>query len=204
VELSKSEKLRRLMLLGACQPAYAAVLRRQAVLDTDFVSEIDPVYDIWLTYQVIMRGEGLVYVPERLTNYRVWGGSLTAVGYAEQVDAVFGHVIAANGDLVDLVDAIVVDWARDRFQRGWDALDDPSRRRWSQRELRRATPGLSGPKLLAATVAGHSELGWRAAGAARAGVRALRARLQPGRLDSSGLPADHMEPLDEARKLVSS
>ena len=200
LDLPREELLRCAVLRGASQPAYAGVVRRRAILNTRFPPEVDPLYDLWLNYSVVMRGEGLAYVPERLTNYRVWPGSITAVGYGDELDAAYHHIIAENAELTDLVDDIERDWSSERFRRGWNALDDPTRKTWAQAELRRATPGLSGPRWLAAEAAGRSELGWHTARLARAGVRYVRGR-RSDLLDSSGLPVGHMTPTDEAMRL---
>ena len=201
VDGSYADRLRVVAVWGSPQPAYAAVLRRQAVIDTVFPTEVDPVYDLWLTYQVMRRGEGLYYVPERLTNYRVWNGSLTAAGYGEAVDAILGHVVAENLDAGPVLDEIERAWALDRYRRGWRSLDDPAARAYSQAELRRSAPGLSGMRWLLAEAAARSDIGWHAVRLARSGVRSLREQFRSGQLDSSRLPQTHMEPSDDAKRL---
>jgi glycosyltransferase involved in cell wall biosynthesis len=183
-----AERLRVMVLQSAPQPAYAAVLRRQAVVDTDFPPDIEPIYDLWLNYRICTRGEGFYYVPERLTHYRVWGGSLTAGGFGSGQDAVLGRIIGENQGLGDVLDAFEAEWAAARFSRARDLLGDPSQRDLSQRQFRLATPHLHGTRWLAAEVAGRSSLGWKAIGLARRATTDLRTRLRPERLREGGVP----------------
>ena len=199
---SYADGLRMVAVQGAPQPAYAAVLRRQAVLDSNFPDEVAPIYDIWLSYQVLRRGEGMYYVPERLTNYRVWHGSLTAAGYGESVDAVLGHVVAENLDAGPVLDEIERSWALDRYRRGWSSLDDPAARADSQAELRRAASGLSGVRWLLAETAARSDIGWHAVRLARSGVRSVRSRAFPHH-HGDGVPERFNEPSDGAKRLHS-
>jgi glycosyltransferase involved in cell wall biosynthesis len=193
-----AEELRLIAVKGAVQPAYAAVLRRQAVLDTDFPDGIAPIYDLWLAYHSLRRGEGFAYVPERLTNYRVWGGSLTAQGYASGQDVVFSRIVAENLDVVPVIDELQAEWARTRFDRARDAMADRSAIVESQREFRLATPYLSGRSLAIAEIAGRARVGWHAVRLARAGARAVRHRLRPEALGASGLPEHAVRPSDTA------
>ena len=91
------------------------MLRREAILDTEFPDDITPIYDLWLCLPgCSRRGEGFYYVPERLTNYRVWGGSLTAAGYGPGTDSVLHHIVAENGDAGAVLDEIEAAWALER------------------------------------------------------------------------------------------
>ena len=79
------------------QPALCAVIRRQAVLDTFFPDQISPVYDLWLSYQIVRRGEAFYFHPERLTDYRWHSGSSTSVGsWTGAEDEIFRRIIAEN------------------------------------------------------------------------------------------------------------
>ena len=189
-----ADGLRMVVIANSPQPAYAAVLRRESVLMTEFPSDIAPIYDLWLSYRMLSRGEGFYYIPEPLTNYRVWGGSLTAAGYATGLDSVFHRIVAENRDAGPVLDEIEVAWAHERFGRGRDLLADPSRREESMRDLRLAAPHLTGTSWVLAEVAGRSSLGWDAARLARAGVRGVRRRVRPGALSSSGLREEHVRP----------
>jgi glycosyltransferase involved in cell wall biosynthesis len=180
--------LRVMVLQSAPQPAYAAVLRRQAVMDTVFPPDIEPIYDLWLNYRMCSRGEGFSYVPERLTRYRVWGGSLTAAGFGPGQDAVFGRIIGENQGVGEVLEAFEAEWAAARFSRARDLLGDPAQLELSQRQFRLAAPHLHGAKWLAAEVAGRSTLGWKAIGLARRATADLRTRLHPDRLREGGVP----------------
>ena len=82
---------------GTPQPALCAVIRRQAVLDTFFPDQISPVYDLWLSYQIVRRGEAFYFHPERLTDYRWHSGSSTSVGsWTGAEDEIFRRIIAEN------------------------------------------------------------------------------------------------------------
>ena len=82
---------------NAPQPALCAVIRRQAVLDTFFPDQISPVYDLWLSYQIVRRGEAFYFHPERLTDYRWHSGSSTSVGsWTGAEDEIFRRIIAEN------------------------------------------------------------------------------------------------------------
>lgn len=53
----------------------ASVLRKSAIDWSDFPREMEPAYDLWLGYLASREGAGAYYTPERLTRYRVHGGS---------------------------------------------------------------------------------------------------------------------------------
>ncbi len=201
-EGSRDDALRMVVVRNAPQPAYASVLRRASVLDTTFPPEITPIYDLWLSYRMWSRGEGFFYVPERLTQYRVWSGSVTARGYADGLDGVFAHIVAENIGGGPVLDEIQQEWATRRFDRARDALGDRADRDASRRDFRLASPSLSGPRWLVAEVAGRSTLGWEATRAARAGLRAVRARLRPDRRTTSGLSEHDTRPSERARQLT--
>ena len=186
---------------NAPQPAYAAVLRRESVLSTEFPADITPIYDLWLSYRMLKRGEGFYYLPERLTRYRVWGGSITAAGYGPGLDSVFHHIVAENGDAGAVLDEIEAAWALERYGRGRDLLADPTRRDDSRREFRLATPHLTGRSWILAEIAGRSRLGWETVRWVRSGVRALRRGVRPNALSSSGLREEDVRPNARARAL---
>jgi Glycosyl transferase family 2 len=60
--------------------AQASVIRRAAIDWRDFPVEVDAAWDLWLGYLACRTGKGCYYHPERLTRYRVHGGSVTATG----------------------------------------------------------------------------------------------------------------------------
>jgi len=58
--------------------AMAAVFRRSAVDWNQYSSNVGGTYDYFLSYCLLRNGGKVVYVPERLTEYRVHGGSASA------------------------------------------------------------------------------------------------------------------------------
>jgi glycosyltransferase involved in cell wall biosynthesis len=60
--------------------AQASVIRRSAIDWRDFPAETGSAYDQWLGYLACRSGKACYYHPERLTRYRVHGGSVTVTG----------------------------------------------------------------------------------------------------------------------------
>lgn len=60
--------------------AQASVIRRSMIDWRDFPAEVGGAYDHWLGYLACQSGKACYYLPERLTRYRVHGGSNTASG----------------------------------------------------------------------------------------------------------------------------
>ena len=58
--------------------AQASVIRRDAIDWQDFPVEVGAAWDPWLGYLACRTGKACYYLPERLTRYRVHGGSVTA------------------------------------------------------------------------------------------------------------------------------
>lgn len=64
----------RLAILDLSIPTVmGAVMRRSALALDDFPTDVDPIYDLWLSYQLCRENGGAYYLPERLTYYRVHG-----------------------------------------------------------------------------------------------------------------------------------
>ncbi|MGZ6174552.1 MAG: glycosyltransferase family 2 protein [Candidatus Binataceae bacterium] len=57
--------------------AQASVIRRDAIDWQDFPVEVGAAWDPWLGYLACRTGKACYYLPERLTRYRVHGGSVT-------------------------------------------------------------------------------------------------------------------------------
>jgi len=167
------QTLRLVAVWNAVQPAYAGVLRRRAVVDTEFDDEVGSIYDLWLTYRLASRGEAMYYVPERLTNYRVWEGSLTAAGPARAEDHVFSRIVDECAELHPAVDEVAARWAGLRYGRAGRLMASKDGRDASRAELRAAAPHLHGVHRAVATVAGGSAIGWDAVRLARATSRRL-------------------------------
>lgn len=73
------QPFRRLALVDQAMPVVmASLLRRSAIDLNDFPEQIGGRYDLWLGYLVSRNGEAAWYIPERLSRYRVHGGSATA------------------------------------------------------------------------------------------------------------------------------
>ena len=87
LDLDRAEGLRLVAVWNAPQPAIAAVIRRESVLRTTFPPDTVPLYDIWISYQMVRRGEAFYFVQERLTDYRWHDKQLTAEGFAGPEDA---------------------------------------------------------------------------------------------------------------------
>ena len=58
--------------------AQASVVRQSAIDWRDFPAETGSAYDQWLGYLACRSGKACYYLPERLTRYRIHGGSSTA------------------------------------------------------------------------------------------------------------------------------
>lgn len=160
LDLDLVEALRLVAVWNAPQPAYCAVLRRDAVEATEFPPETDPVYDIWLSYQIARRGESFAYVPERITRYRWHPGSSTVTGWAEPEDEIFSRIIVENPDAGEVVEEIHDYWASIRWGRAVRMMESRATREASRAEFKAAASRLAGPKRVVATMASQSNRGW--------------------------------------------
>ncbi|MEQ1704221.1 MAG: glycosyltransferase, partial [Ilumatobacteraceae bacterium] len=113
--------LRLIAVWNAPQPAYAAVIRRDAVVGIEFPRETDPCHDLWCTYRIWTQGYSFHFVPERLTDYRIHAGNLTNAGFAAAEDFIFGQIVAEQADN-PAVEELQQRWARIRFTRAATAL----------------------------------------------------------------------------------
>jgi glycosyltransferase involved in cell wall biosynthesis len=173
LDVDLSQALQVVAVWNAPQPAFAAVMRRSAVQATEFPPEVDPVYDMWVSYQMVRRGERLFYVPEKLTRYRVWPGSITgSVGFSAPEDVVFGHIVNQNPTLsAEVRTEIRRYWAELRYGRAGKWMADRSHRAASQRELSESAPDLTGARRGIALVGGRSRVAWEVLRFAREGSR---------------------------------
>lgn len=176
LHLDLAEALRLVAVWNAPQPAYCAVLRRDAVMATEFPVSIDPVYDIWLSYQIARRGEGFAYVPGVHTQYRWHGGSSTTSGWAQQEDEIFSRIIVENSALGDVIGEIERYWAHIRWGRGVRMMADSGQTNESRMYLRTAANRLDPGRRLVATAAAHSSATWFALGALRKQTNRVRGR----------------------------
>ncbi len=77
----RHEPLDRLVLVDQAIPlTMGSVIRREGIDWQDFPPETDVVADFWLGYLLVRSGGAAYYEPQRLTRYRVHGGSATAAG----------------------------------------------------------------------------------------------------------------------------
>lgn len=163
--------LRLVAVWNAPQPALCAVIRRQAVLDTYFPDQTSPVYDLWLSYQIVRRGESFFYVPERLTDYRWHSGSSTSVGsWTGAEDEIFRRIIAENPSS-PVVAEVQRYWGSIKWGRAVKLMAAPESKAASRREFRDAAAELPLPKRAVASLAGHSGLAWSALRAVREAKR---------------------------------
>ncbi|MEM7272677.1 MAG: glycosyltransferase [Actinomycetota bacterium] len=163
VDYTRAEGVRLVAVDNAPQPAYAATVRTAAAKAVTYPEDIDPLYDVWLTYALVMAGHPFHYLADRLTNYRVHDASETAVSprFATAEDAFFAHVLDDNADLPETVADVNRYWAWLRWARATKLMHDPDGRQRSQHELAVAGPHLATPaRRLVAKAAGRSSLAW--------------------------------------------
>ncbi len=173
MQLPLADGLRLVAVWNAPQPAICAVMRRSAVLETFFPDDISPVYDLWLSTQLVERGEALYYVPERLTDYRWHSGSSTAAGWYRPEDEIFRGIVERHREL-PVAAEVRRYWASIQWGRGVRLMADPATKADSRRELRAAADALPPAKKAVAHVAGRSGLAWD-------GLRKVRQRRVAGR-----------------------
>lgn len=176
LDLDLAAALRLVAVWNAPQPAYCAILRQSAVLDTPFPAAIDPVYDIWLSYQIARRGEAFAFAPGIHTRYRWHAGSSTFTGWAAQEDEIFSRIIVENRGLGEVIDEIERYWAHIRWGRGVRLMGDAERTTESRVYLRAAANRLDPARRIVASAAGHSAASWSALGALRRQAHKVRGR----------------------------
>ncbi|MEL7157732.1 MAG: glycosyltransferase, partial [Actinomycetota bacterium] len=142
IEADLSEGLRLVAVWNAPQPAYAAVLRREPTLAIDFPDDVNPLYDIWISYSLVKAGHLFHYVPRRLTNYRVHPGAITSTGFARAEDAVFTRILEENPTAGPVLDEIRAYWADLQWSRATDLMSTGrDSRPLSQQQFRMAADG---------------------------------------------------------------
>lgn len=162
LDLSYPDSLRLVAVWNAPQPAYCAVLRRDSVMVTEFPPEIDPVYDIWLSYQIARRQERFAFAPGRITRYRWHPGSSTTTGWSAPEDEIFSRIITENVDAGDVIGEIESYWASIRWGRAVRMMASTDTRVPSRIEFRGASDRLPPAKRLVSSVAAQSDLAWSA------------------------------------------
>jgi glycosyltransferase involved in cell wall biosynthesis len=86
--------------------AMGALIRRSAldnVLDGGWVRTAGPAYDLWLAYRLARGHAGAVYVPQRLSAWRMHGSSLTHAAGADWLEgaALAWHAMASDPEFAD-------------------------------------------------------------------------------------------------------
>lgn len=153
--------LRLVAVWNAPNPAICAVIRRQAILDTEFPPQTAPLYDLWLDYQLVKRGARFHFVPGKHSNYRIHAASATSAGFAAPEDYIFDTILADNADAGPVLDEIRAYWAHIRWGRATRKMTAYENRIDSQRELLAAAPLQPNPvKRMVAVLAGHSSTAW--------------------------------------------
>lgn len=175
VNYDQAAGLRLVAVHNSAQPAYAALVRTSDVQSMTIPDDVEPLYDIWLTYWLVKRRRSIYYVNERLTNYRVHSGSATSAGFGPAEDAVFTRILAENLSAGPVLDEIRQYWASLQFSRGTRLMDSISNRSESQRQLAAAAPNLTGIRRLLAIVATKFALAWHIPRL----IRMLKRRLRP-------------------------
>lgn len=171
--------LRLVMAWNAPQPAYAAVFRKSALAGIEWPTEAEPLYDIWLSYQIAKRGGVFRYDARRLTNYRLHPGQDTVSGFAAPEDWIFRHVLGEHAaDEPEACAEIRARWAWLRWGRATRMMADRSLIEPSRDLLDEIAPDLEGGKRLMARAAAGSAPAWEVLAAARRLRHVVSDRLQ--------------------------
>ena len=158
---SLEDGLRLVAVWNAPNPAICAVIRRQAILDTEFPQQTAPLYDLWLDYQLVKRGARFHFVPGKHSDYRIHAASATSAGFAAPEDYIFNTILSENANAGPVLDEIRAYWAQIRWGRAIRKMNSHENRIDSQRELLAAAPLQPNPiKRLIAVLAGHSSTAW--------------------------------------------
>ena len=174
LDLTMAEALRLVAVWNAPQPAYCAVIRRAAVMATEFPDAISPVYDIWLSYQIARREERFAFVPGRLTRYRWHPGSSTTTGWSAPEDEIFARIITENFNLGDVIGEIEEYWASIRWGRAVRMMTSSNTRLASRVEFQAASGHLPPAKRLISSIAAQSDATWSALRLGRVASEKLR------------------------------
>ena len=179
LDLDRAAGLRLVAVWNAPQPAIAAVIRRESILRTAFPPETIPLYDIWISYQMVRRGEPFYFVQEPLTDYRWHDKQLTAEGFAGPEDEVFQRILDENDDAGPVLEEIRAYWSWLRWGRATALMtlrDHGHHRDRSREEFRNARFGLPLARRGFASVAGSSAAAWEALRVVAVARHELRAR----------------------------
>ena len=162
IDYSRDEGVKLVAVQNAPQPAYAATVRTSVAQTVTYPEDIEPLYDVWLTYAMIRDGHPLYYINDRLTNYRVHDASETAVSprFAAAEDAFFTRAVDDNQDLPDTVADVRGYWAWLRWARATKLMTNAEDIKRSQEEFAIAAPDLQNPKKSIASLVSRSAPAW--------------------------------------------
>lgn len=162
VDYTRQDGVRLVAVQNAPQPAYAATVRTEVAKTISYPKDIEPLYDVWLTYALVMANHPLYFVNERLTNYRVHEASESRVSpqFATAEDAFFTRAIDDNKDLDGIVAEVKAYWAWLRWARATKLMNDPDGRVRSQQEFAAAAPHLTPPRRAIATAVSKLTPAW--------------------------------------------
>jgi glycosyltransferase involved in cell wall biosynthesis len=155
-----SDGLRLVAVWNAPNPSICAVTRRDAVLATEFPSSYEPLYDLWLSYQLVRRNSALYYVRRKLAQFRSHDKSTTGTGYAAPEDRLFEAILAENQGAGAVLEEIRRYWSIIRWGRAKRLMHDSASRSISRQAFTAAAPDLSLTRRLLASIAGTSNVGW--------------------------------------------
>ncbi|MFV0525345.1 MAG: glycosyltransferase family 2 protein [Acidimicrobiales bacterium] len=180
-EPSLDEALRLSAVWNTPQPELAAVVRRDEVMATDFPEDTAWACDLWLTYNMLVRGCAVWYVRRRLVDYRWHGGSLTSssASLSQAEDLVFERILANHPTAGPVLDEVRAYWADLRWGRAVEGIDAGVAGPEIRRQLAAASPALPPMRRLMATVGGSSSAGLALFRAVRSLESAVTRRVAP-------------------------
>lgn len=155
-----SAGLRLVAVWNAPNPSICAVARRAEILATTFPARYEPLYDLWLSYQLARRGSAFYFVRRKLARFRVHSGSTTNAGYAEPEDRLFAAILDENPEAGVVLDEIRRYWSMIRWGRAKRLMHDRGQRAISRQTFSAAAPALSPARRVLASIAGNSDVGW--------------------------------------------
>lgn len=155
-----AQGLRLVAVWNSPNPSICGIVTRDAVLQSEFPSSFEPLYDIWLSYQIVRRSGALYYARDKLAKYRVHPRSTTSAGYGEPEDRLFAKILEDNAHAGPVIDEIRQYWSLIRWGRAKRLMDDTTHREISRRNFSAAAPSLSPARRVLASIAGSSDMGW--------------------------------------------
>jgi glycosyltransferase involved in cell wall biosynthesis len=78
LSLTNADTMAAVLADGLVQPAYNSVFRRDLVVGRHMSAALEPLYDLWIRELLCRERSSVLFVPQRLTSYRIHTGSQTA------------------------------------------------------------------------------------------------------------------------------